>query len=56
MLKQPGNVSSGVEEFSEAIIEFWTSVPENIYSQEEMQPPPWFMKAVEQDRKPVAAK
>jgi len=40
-----------VEEFSQAIIEFWASVPENIYSQEEIEPPSWFMKAVEQDRK-----
>jgi hypothetical protein len=40
-----------VHEFSEAIIEFWRSVPENMYEQEEIDLPSWFMKAVEQDRK-----
>lgn len=40
-----------VQQFSEAIIEFWTRVPENIYEQQGIEPPSWFMKAVEQDRK-----
>lgn len=40
-----------IEEFSAAIIEFWVNVPENIFNQEELEPPSWFMKAVEQDRR-----
>lgn len=38
-----------VQDFSEAIIDFWRSVPENMYEQEEVELPSWFMKAVEQD-------
>ncbi|MQT79088.1 hypothetical protein [Pseudomonas helleri] len=40
-----------IQEFSEAIIEFWESVPENIYNQEEIELPSWFVKTVDQDRK-----
>lgn len=39
------------QELSEAIIEFWKNVPENLYEQEGGEPPSWLMKAVDQDRK-----
>ncbi|SDX98591.1 hypothetical protein [Pseudomonas sp. NFACC08-1] len=39
------------QEFSEAIIEFWKNVPENLYEQDGGEPPSWLMKAVDQDRK-----
>ena len=38
-----------LEEFSEAILDFWKAVPENIYLGEELDAPKWFEKAFLKD-------
>ncbi|MDO3384923.1 hypothetical protein QWI17_03605 [Gilvimarinus sp. SDUM040013] len=39
-----------LREFSQAILEFWRSVPENIFSSEQFEVPRWFENAFNKDR------
>jgi hypothetical protein len=39
-----------LDQFSEAILDFWKTFPKEIYLHEEFDPPRWFEKAVLKDR------
>ena len=42
--------SQQIQEFSDAIVEFWGSVPENVLDSEVSEIPDWFEKAIIRDR------
>ncbi|UZE17893.1 hypothetical protein LOY70_29285 [Pseudomonas sp. B21-054] len=43
-----------IEGISDAIVAFWSEVPENIFDHDDLNPPTWFLKALKQDDGPGA--
>jgi hypothetical protein len=39
-----------IQAISDAIVGFWQDVPDIIFDRDDIQPPSWFMKAINQDR------